>query len=406
MKTAKNHINRHNCGAGYKETAKNSRILCVVSLLFTGVLLFSHTVTASGVNLKNLPPLKPVEFMPEAEFEEQTRLIEETPFDDTFMAYSVRLPKDWTPSVEPPKDYTKGGSLSERLLGILARYVSPPHLHQRSSFTLEALHLSYEIDARNWFINYALANGYVLEGINALSERRGEAIYVEVSGDTTYAVRLAAVINGPRIVIARYAVPQDLFAQERVMQAQSINSFRLLNFEETGVEERKSHAFLDQSQFNYPASWETDIPPVRSIERMKGTVFHGVGEEESRKIWGQINIYLISKLVETNLVEEIRRYRRNFTIKGYTLGGLLEKKTIHYHPDIEFGATEIYRLVPDNPATMPYYELWISAMYNKDYYYIITLITPAREEEFYLWARNGTAYEIIVSSTRLTNERF
>lgn len=373
-----------------------------LTLFFTLALLVGHhsTAGAMGVNLDNIKPLTPIDFSPQEEFESQTRLIAETPFEDNFLSYQVRLPKDWSANTQPPKKRINGG-LSQKVLGVVARYLSPPKNHLRSFFTLEALELTYEIGARNWFINYVLTNGLSLEQMGAESKKQIEAIYVEVQGDITYIVRVRAIINGARMIVARYYVPQQLYHEERIQQAQTLKSFKLTNREEAGIEKLEIYGFLDQSFFDYPASWTLNAPYIRSINRMRAMLHHSTVED---KLDGQINIYLINKSEKTTRSEVVAFYRDKFKIENYELGKYIEAPQLEYHKDMIFGVTEIYEM-NSLVSHMFQYELWVSVMEGEEYFYVISLLTPARHEEFYTWARNIEAYRLVVKGMRRNDER-
>lgn len=371
-------------------------VLALLSLWIGGAV----TSQAAGINVTAIPALTEVEFIPQAEFEAATQLIDETPFGDEALSFQVRLPKDWRAEVAPPGAVKAGDSLSNKVLGELARYVSPSRLDLRSYFTLEALEQSYEISARNWLINYLFNNGQTLNALTEKSEQEVEAIYVDVQGDTTYAVRIKAFVNGPRILLARYYVPQQDYQDERVMQAQSIASLTLPHMDASGIEEKKSYGFLDQSYFDYPVSWTLSAPLIKSIERMRAMLYTG---EIEGKPEGQINVYLTSRLLGTELSSEVKRYRdKLIDIPGYALGERIDSYDVPYSKDISFGVTEAYKLVP-TPITMMPYELVVAVMQGDDYYYMVTLLTPARDAEFYTWSRNMRAFRVVVETMRRYN---
>lgn len=353
---------------------------------------------AKGVDLKSIPELKPVEFMPTADFESKTKVIEEAPFKDMYIAYGMRLPVDWKYSIDPPKTIpdAKMKRMSDRVLGMLAEYSSPPRLDLRSYMTIEALELTYEINARNWFINYMLSNGKTPTALKEISEHQIEGLYVEIQGDDTFAVRVKAMINGPRVVIVRYFVPQQDFENERVMQAQVINSFHLLNEEIEFIERREKYGFLDQSYFDYPESWKLTAPRTKSIERMRAMLVSG---ENAQRPDAQMNMYAVSRMIDTSLAAEVDAYRKKLNIPGYAIGDLVESVKFTHDKSVEFSATDVYRMTPTT-ALMKNYELAITIMQGVDYYYIITLLTPARDEDFYLWARNMRAFRIVAETMR------
>jgi len=367
-------------------------------LLVPLVLLVPATAAyAIGIDLDKIKPLSVVEYLPQKEFETNTKLIEETPFDDMFLSYQIRLPKEWGDNTQTSSEsqITNQG-ISQRVLGPIARYTSPPNQHLRSFLTIETQQLTYEIGARNWFINYIVSNGLALEQVGVESRKQVEAIYVEVQGDTTYIVRVKVILNGPRMVVVRYYIPQELYNEERVQQAQVIKSFELTNREETGVEKLEIYGFLDQSYFDYPVSWILSPSTIRSIDRMKSMLYHSTVKG---RLDGQINLYLTNKLINTTRSKEIAYYKEKFQIENYKLGAYVESPKMEYHNDMDFGVTEVYKM-ESQAANMFGYEFWISVLEGEEYIYIITLLTPARDEEFNIWARNVEAYKLILKGMR------
>ncbi|MCB1530802.1 MAG: hypothetical protein H6853_06535 [Rhodospirillales bacterium] len=391
-----------------KQTIRFARALqgalALLLLFFTGI---GDGYAAGGIDLSKIEPLAPVEFLPQEEFEEKTEVIEVVPFEDKALSFRVRLPKEWKLETTPPLKIP-GGGLSDQVVGEVARYVSPSRFNLRSFFTLEALELTYEIGARDWLINYLFNNGATLNALTVKSSKEVQALYVIVDGDITYIVRIKAIVNGPRIMLARYVVPQNDYKAERTMQAQAIDSFELTDMEEGGAEEWLTYNFLDQSYFDYPASWTLKGGTVKSIENMQALLFTGKknieGKQKDQKPDGQIKVYVISKLLGTSLAREVQAYRQKINIDRYHLGARMEEVKFNYDESMDFGVSEIYEMVP-TPITMMPYELVVSVMEGEEYYYIVSMLTPARKMEFYIWARNMEAFRVIVESMRRFNDR-
>ncbi len=351
------------------------------------------------INLNKIKPLTKVELLPEETFNANTVLMEEKPYEDPFLAYQIRLPKDWGDNQEPAKTLEEN-SLSQSILGLVAKYSSPPRQYLRSFFTLEVIELTYEIGARNWFINYILSNGMTLEQVGAEHHNQVEAIYLEVKGDITYIVRIKAIKNGPRLVFARHYLPQELYADEHIQQAQIIDSFKLINRQQTGIEKLELHGFLNQSYFDYPDSWTLRAPLIRSISKMSASLYHS---RVKGKLDGQIKIFLTNKTTGESRGEAFKFYKDKLEVDDYSLGRFIEAKTMNYHSDMSFGVTQVYEMKP-NKNNMLNYELWVSVMESAGYYYIISLLTPARTDEYYTWSRNEAAYKIILKGIRQKDE--
>ena len=95
----------------------------------------------------------------------------------------------------------------------------------------------------------------------------------------------------------------------------------------------------------------------------------------------------------------IKKFREGFSIANYKVGGFIEDLDGEYHKGTTYGSMQAYQLTPTR-ANMIKYELWVSISENDEYIFLNTLITPAREEEFYPWARNGETFRLIIKSMR------
>ena len=227
----------------------------IVTILFA-MSLFTPKAFADQLNIEAIPDLLPVEYMEEAAFAKQTRLVEAAPYNDEALAYKINLPENWGDNAAFANITNNDGKLVEQVLTTLAKYVGPPDPeHARSYFTIDAMKLTYEVSAENWFINYVLGNGLSLQGMNIENKKNLTAIYIEVRKDTTYIVRTKVIINGSKIVIGRYFVPQGKFNDQKVLQGQVLDSFQLINPDDSPIEEFETYGFLNQSYFDYPPSW-------------------------------------------------------------------------------------------------------------------------------------------------------
>ncbi len=361
---------------------------------------------AHAIQSQKVEEIKPVEFLPQEEFEAKTQLIEKLPFEDEKVAFSVRLAEDWTHKLGVLGNIGIEAGLSNKVLTEFTRYISPPRFNLNSFFTVELQELSYEIGARDWLVFHLLRSGSTLSALTEYSAKEAEALYVIVQGDTTYIVRTKIFLNGPRVILAKYYVPQEDYAKEKPFQAQVINSFKLTNPIGGGVEAYETYGFLDQSYFDYPVSWTLRADLVKSIERMKAYIYRGLEiDKDGEKLsdpTGQIRVHLVSKLLDTRLADEIKKFREGIDYPGYTLSTVLEVKDYKYSEDMIKGRAEVYELEPQNVTLVPY-ELVISVSEGADYFYFISMLTPSRDTEYYDWARNMEAFRIVAESLRRIN---
>ena len=78
---------------------------------------------------------------------------------------------------------------------------------------------------------------------------------MQIDKDQSYVVRARAIINGDKIIIIRHFLPQENYEADMVEQSKIVSSFRLLNKSDKTIEDHVEFGFLDQSYFDYPASW-------------------------------------------------------------------------------------------------------------------------------------------------------
>lgn len=367
--------------------------------LMLGILaVCSVEAKASIVDLDAIQPLKALEFIPEQDFMAQTDIVSAMPYDDQFLSFSIRLPKQW---VEVNENLSieaglKQSGVAENIFGVVAGYASPPKNYLRSRFFVEALQIPHEINTRNWFIHYLFKNGLTIEQVGLEKDNQIEALYVEVQGDTSYVVRAKVIKNGSRMILAKYYLPVEHYDAERIMQAQVIDSFSLKNMSDEKIEESNIQGFLDQSYFNFPKSWVLSAPRVRSINRMNAMI---LSYSEAKDLVGQINIYLTNKSLGTSRAEEMKFYREKFDIPNYKITELIATPKLDFNGDMTFGVTQVYKMESQS-TTLADYELWVSIIENKGYYYFVSLLTPASAEDFYNWARNEATYRSVIESLR------
>lgn len=378
--------------------------LSLVATLFA-LMMPVASVHAQGVDLNKVPPVNEPAPMSEADIKAKMKRAKEVkPYNKNDLSFELILPKDWSDNTQPPPiGPSMDQKLSKTVLSVLGKFVSPPKNLVRSHITIEALDLPYEISAKNWVVNYILTSGFSLTGMTEKSNKELEVLYVQVDGDQPYVVRGRAVINGSTLSIIRYYLPQENQKEDEALQAQVVNSYTMLSPSKEGIEPQEKYGFLDQSYFNYPASWDLKDKSILSIERMSALlsqVSRREAKDDELFLDGHIKINVISKLLKTTLDEEIATFRDELIIPGYTLGKMIEKVNYNYNRDIKSGKAQIYELQPSDPVKMSPYEFLVTVMEGEEYYYIISMVTPSRDQDFLTWAQNIEAARTVIESTR------
>jgi hypothetical protein len=359
--------------------------------VFALLLMLPVQAGAQGIDLSKLPET-PHYDMPQAEFEEKTNAVELMPFGDKFLAHEMRVPKDWK-KIE--LEISAGSA--NRLLGDAVKYVGPTLLDAPSYFVLQAANIEYDITIRNWFINHVLTNGYVLQTMKQVSDRSIEAIYVMVERDISYLVRVLAQINGSRVVMAKYFLPEAKWEQEKALQSMVINSFKFTNPEPPIGEDLETYAFLDLIRFDYPKSWRLEAPNIFSVDAMDAKIVNSV---DGKVLNGEVRIFVVSTEMDTTLADEIQKVQKTLESRNFAVGEMIPlDETYKFQDHFTFTRVESYKVVNKVP-NMIEHEYWIGIMVEDRYFYIVTLLTPSRNAEFYTWARNIEAFRKVLETMR------
>lgn len=372
-----------------------------MALLFLALDITS--AHATGIDFKKIPGIKHYETPTSAEFQKSGKKIEEkSPYGDPLLAYEFFLPQKWTDNLQSIPEKLSDGQkdISASIFSMMGRYVSDAKNLQRSYVTVEGQKLDHEIRAKYWLANQILTTGVTLSALTEKSMKEVEALYVQMEKDTSYVVRARAIINGDKIVVIRHFLPQDNYKELMVEQDKIVSSFKLLNPSEETIEKREVFGFLDQSYFDYPESWRLKEKPILTVDRMSAMLFQEKMQRDVLVLEGHVKINTVSRLLKTTLAQEVDTFKKALDVPEYSVGKLIETLEYKKDPSISFQETQIYELLPKDKINMRPYELLVSIMQGQDYYYIVSMISPSRDLDFYGWAKNIEVSKIIIESMR------
>lgn len=323
--------------------------------------------------------------------------IKEQPLGDRFLSYEIRLPLGWTKVEDAGGSSTQRQGVSSRVLGVVTKYFGPTRIDALDLFQIEAMTLDYEMSVRNWFLNYIFARGYTLQGLETLDDGSIEAQYVTLVRDNAYVYRVRAIANGPRVMIISYAVPEQHWQKERAMQERVIRSFKFTSPEKTQSEHTRTYTFLDMLRFDYPSSWRLITPNIYSTEGMDAKLVSSV---DKRTVSGEIDVRIISTELDTSLADEVKYLKEDIRERGLSIGQMIEiGEGYKFQDHVLYNRIEIYES-KDESRKVQDHELWLAVLVEDRYYYIITMLTPGRMSDFYTWAKNNEAFQVVVESIR------
>lgn len=337
----------------------------------------------------------------EKEFEEKTKLIKKKPYGEDVLAYTMRIDKTWTEGI----DRSSGNFLlSEKLFLQLNAFYSKPTIAGRSRLEIEALNMEDNLTAQQWYIRYILEGGYTTEGFVTHSPDKVESLMVIMEKDYSYYMRTIMLINGSKVIMAKYYVPVHYMQEQAVMQAMVLASFKMTHPKPRVYEKMISYRFLDIAEFRYPPNWKVFAKPIRNVDRLFVSLLNmkevSTGAHhivKSSLTEGKLDITVVSSAVKNTLVEEISDYKKRIEAEGMLIGEKLEEDYAYkYANNIDFALTEVYRGI-DSSDNLSEYEFWFTVLVGGNYYYFIMLLTPSRNEMFATWADNTQNYKLMLA---------
>lgn len=425
---------------------KKFSVFCLIAFLAglvpTLVLAQATSPTTLLNKIKKVPVYNEVS---DADFLARSNIYRETPMDDSYLSYEIRMPKDWKklelgeseadketddlPSgqigfskrmARVQRDFLKKEALmldqkdnptqsgdssnknknkmSSKVLGTLAKYYGPTVVNTYPSvLTIDAQDLKFDISTKNWFLNFVLSNGYTLEGLQVINDRRVEALYVLLEDGVSYVIRAVAEINGKRIILVRMSIPETQWMEQRGMQEKAIRSFRFLSPETVKIGASRTYSFLDFLKFDYPVMWRLAAPNIASLDSMDANL---LSSPDERTLEGEISVHIVASDAETSMQNEVKLLLDNIKEKGFILGDMLEEPDyFRIPPQVFYNKAQVYKLNYKTKNSVEY-EYWVSIMREERYYYYVTLMTVARSSSFFIWARNTEAFQQVVESLR------
>lgn len=374
------------------------------------ILFFFHppSAIANPLDEKNIferfkKPMPEVTELTKEELFAVTRPVKDKPYNQDVLAYTMRVPKDWTDSGSKS---SSNFVLSEKLFLELNSFYGKPTPFGRSRIEIQALNMEDNLTVEQWYLKYILDGGMTTEGFVTHDYDKIESLMVVMEQDFSYYLRTLAIKNENKIIMVKYYVPVNFISEEAVMQAAVIGTFELTSPQPPREIDSEVYRFLDVAEIKYPIGWKVYAKPMRSVDYMD---INMVNLEEvqtsinhvnkvSVSSNGKIDVTVVATSNQSTLIDEVNKYKKKIELSGVLIG----EKTdgygeFEYNEDMDFALTDIY-LGVDSTNNQNEYEFWFSVLVGGNYYYFIMLLTPSRNDNFPTWAENVQNYKFILAN--------
>lgn len=376
----------------------------LLGLLFSVAVLCALPLPAAAQKImeaykKSMPD---VALLEPKQFDASSFLHKDIPLGQASLEHSIRIPKAWSKDPEigqPPI------TLNNKIFTEIARFYSPFKDDTRSFLKIDLMEMEFNFSAEQFFLKYLLSFNYTMQGFRVIDRNSAESLYVVLDGDREYIVRSVMTINGRHVFLVQYYMPTEFWTDEKSQQASVMSSFKVPNKAEEFVEPMLPYRFLDVAEVQYPKSWELRSRTFRSLDRMDIDVLNistkKEGETTARSVRlldGKVKLSLVSYFSTESLDQEIEKIKTEFSDSGMLLGDKLDApQDIGFNEQYEFTEVEIFQATDKNNINAKY-EFWLAAMGFGEYYYFATLLTPSRDEDYFLWARNTESFKAMLAS--------
>lgn len=178
-------------------------------------------------------------------------------------------------------------------------------------------------------------------------------------------------------------------------------SFALLTPDKSVIEILDTYNFLDLIEFQYPISWSLRAPAIRSIDQMGVTL---VNASKRGRMDGFIDVGVVSTdIIGMDAGKQAEALSRKMieglkARTGFDIGEKIEDITDYKVNEVMTSSMVRTFVAKDQSENLVDYEIWIAVLAEAEYKYYITMVTPARKDEFFTWARNAKAFERVVES--------
>jgi hypothetical protein len=126
-----------------------------------------------------------------------------------------------------------------------------------------------------------------------------------------------------------------------------------------------------------------------------------ISTQDKKTVSGEIDLRIISTELDTSLAEEVGYLKEDIQERGLKIGSLIEvlDGDFTFKDHILYNRVEVYE-AKDESRKIQDHEMWLAVLVEDRYYYIITMLTPGRNSDFYTWAKNSEAFQVVVESLR------
>jgi hypothetical protein len=385
-------------------------LLCLV--IFVGAIGCIAQAYAQG-----LEPLPAVQSLDVTTFAENSREVVKTFEEDPFLGFTIQLPNKLTIKKD---ENLKNVKRANNLYGEVFYAYSPAIRDRRAYLQIVSHQVDRLISARDWFVNRALEDGFTIHAIE--SDKKGdvyETLYVRLDQfGNSEIVRSRGYWHEDRIITVDYVLPNLMWQDERDYQTLTLKSFEFNEkYPVSAPEEMVNYEYLESFSMQYPKSWRMDVENTNAVNEAH---YDFKTVDRDNFIFATATVSVISSgslrdridqtIYPVSFVKIIEDKQQEIDELGFKADTVMEQRTYDLNFESTLQTTEIYPLrrktsdtyvsYEENPIVREFWLTVIKTPEDKKKNYVLSMITPSRDENPYQWSLSAKFYENLVESLR------
>ena len=325
------------------------------------------------------------------ELEHKFVLVKDEPYENPELAYKILIPKTFTP--EPIKAETP--ELNPNTLKPLGIFKGPAENGVNPFIQIQAVQLVKEITAANWLRHYAIITNRHIDTVKPINTNLADSVMeFNIEGHLFFA-RITASIDGDRLFFLLNLAHESMYSSYKNIFGVSVVSFNIENRSpKPSIEKHVPYKLSEMINFKYPESWQyillTDAPPGKSGVDL-------FNHDPDGNICGKIRVKTVKKKVSSRIDTQIEDTLEEYRESNVKCGELIECIDVEIGTErFESAIINVYRgEIKGNDISQ---EIWIAVIEDPEYFFVVTLLTPFREQAFFIWAINHRAFNIVLET--------
>lgn len=325
---------------------------------------------------------------------EQFFLVQDTPFGNRELAYRICVPKHF--GVEGGLRVSSP-ELETSSLKPLAIFRGETVQGSYAWIMLYAIRLTRELTAAHWLRNYAFQAEREVETLTELSPLFADALMTFELEKVPHTQRCIAKIDGDKLFFVQTFVPSEDYSDEAERLGLVVASFDLQYASGVSYIEPRAFAHIGgRMRIHHPSSWRPR--PIEGLPEGKAALdLYQV--DDAGTLTGLMRIKLAEKRIAPSMSVMLQGAFEELADAGILPQEELTNQRIENEVELYKSGQLIVYSAELREGNVPQ-EIWIYIFETASQFNALWLITPARQSNFYAWAVNKRALELVIGSIR------